>query len=177
MATDTVSHPELKISRQIGHLLWISVIVSTCAFAFSMVTFGVFSLWVLHAAYGFTLAHNITLLVLSAKEKKKPPEERIGSLKATSKKASIICTWILVPFWLAAVAMVLAITIIFSQDRFEGPYFYIVPWIEFSFAVLEVGVMGFLGVQCVRERRRIIGLGDTAKWYQLGNFNLERGQG
>lgn len=177
MATDTISHPELKISRQVGHILWISVILSTSAFAFSMVTFGVFSLWVLPAVYGFSIAHDITLLVLSAKERKRSPEARHGALTATSKKASIICTWILVPCWLAAAVMVLALTIVFSQDKFDTPYHYIVPWIEFSFALLEVGVMGFLGVQCVCERRRIIGLGDTAKWYQLGNFNLEGGRG
>lgn len=173
MATDTVSHPELKISRQVGHILWVSVIVSTCAFAFSMATFGLLSLWLVPAAYCCSIAHNITLLVLSAKERKRLPEARKGALTATSKKASIICTWILVPFWLVATIMSAIFTIIISQERFDPPYYYIVPWFEFSFALLEVGVMTFLGVQCVRERRRIIGLGNTAKWYQLGNFNLE----
>ena len=177
MATDTVSHPELKISRQIGHILWVSVIVSTCAFAFSMATFGGLSLWLVPSAYCFSIAHNITLLVLSAKERKRSPEARNGTLKATSKKASIICTWILVPFWLAATIMLAIITIIVSQEEFNPPYYYIVPWIEFSFALLEIGVMGFLGVQCVRERRRIIGLDSTEKWYQLGNFKLEGGRG
>ena len=178
MTNDTVSHPELKISRQVGHILWISVIVSTFALTFSMVTLGQFSLWLVPAVYVFSIAHNITLLVLSAKERKRSPEARNGALTATSKKASIICTWILMPSWLAAAVMVLALTIVFSwEEQFLPPYYHIVPWIEFSFALLEVGVMGFLGVQCVRERRRIIGLGNTTKWYQLGNFNLEGGRG
>ena len=177
MTTDTVSHPELKISRQVGHILWASVIVSTCAFAFSMVTFGSFSLWVLPAVYALSIAHNITLLVLSAKERKRSPEARNGTLTATSKKASIICTWILVPLWLAAAGLGLAFIIISSQEKFGDAYIYIVPWFESTFAVLQGGVMTFLGVQCVRERRRIIGLGNTAKWYQLGGFNLEGGRG
>ena len=177
MTADTVSHPERKISRQVGHILWASVIVSTCAFAFSMVTFGSFSIWVLPAAYGLSIAHNITLLVLSAKERKRSPEALKGILTATSKKASIICTWLLVLLWLAAAGLGLSFTIIFSQDRFGDPYNYIVPWFESSFALLEVGVLAFLGVQCVRERRRIIGLGNTAKWYQLGDLKLEGGRG
>jgi len=177
MATDTVSPPELMISRQVGHILWISVIVSTCAFAFSMVTFGQLSLWVIPSCYVCSIAHNITLLVLSAKERKQSPEARKGTLTATSKKASIICGWLLVPFWLAAALLLLVITIIVSQEKFEPPYYYIAPWIEFSFSLLEVGVMALLGVQCVRERRRIIGLGKTEKWYQLGNFKPEGGRG
>ncbi|KIM43094.1 hypothetical protein M413DRAFT_443909 [Hebeloma cylindrosporum] len=173
MTTDTVLPPELEISRQVGHILWISVIVSTFAFAFSMVTFGTLSLWIIPAAYAFSLAHNITLLVLSAKERNRPPEARNGMLPATSKKGSIVCAWLLMLSWLAGAIMLAIFTIVVSQEKYERPYFYIVPWVEFSFAILEVGVMGFLAVQCVRERRRIIGLGSTAKWYQLGSFNPE----
>jgi len=173
MSTDpNVPHPKPKPSQQIGRILWVSVIVSTSALAFSLATFGGFSLWVLPGAYGFSIAHNITLLVLSAKERKKLPETRNGTLTATSKKASIICTWILVLLWMAAAGMVAARFINNSQDGFDVPSFHTIPWIEFSFAVIEAGVMGFLGVQCVRERRRIIGLNNPNKWYHLGIYNF-----
>src|SRR5437016_2117526 len=108
MATNIVPHPESKLSRQVGHILWASVIVSTTAFAFSMVSFGWFSLLVLPATYGCSIIHNVTLLVLSAKERKKSPEARNGTLTATSKKASIICTWVLALLWTASAGMVLA---------------------------------------------------------------------
>ena len=180
MATDIVPHPEPKLSRQVGHILWISVIVSTVAFAFSMVTFGWYSLWVVPSAYAFSIAHNITLLVLSAKERKKSPKARNGTLTATSKKASIICTWILALLWTASAGMVLAFIIITSQqgfDGFEQPYFHIIPWFELFFAMIEVGVIGILGVKCVRERRQIIGLADTTKWYHLDTYNLGGSRG
>ena len=172
MSTDpNVPHPKPKPSQQIGRILWVSVIVSTFALAFSLATLGFFSLWVLPGAYGFSIAHNITLLVLSAKERKKLPETLNGTLTATSKKASIICTWILVLLWMAAAGMVAASSILISQDEYDLPYFYIIPWFEFSFAVIEVGVTGFLGVQCIRERRRIIGLTNATKWYHLHQEN------
>jgi hypothetical protein len=142
-----------------------------------LATFGVFSLWVLPAVYGCTISHNITLIALSSRERKKPLETRNGALSATSKKASIICTWILVLLWTTATGMVPAFAIVFSEDGYELRYYYIIPWFEFSFAMMEVVVMGFLGVQCVRERRQIIGLAHAAKWYHLGSYNLEGGRG
>jgi len=152
MANDIVPHPQ--------PILWVSVIVSICTFAFSMATFGRFSYWTLPIACGFSIIHNITLLILSAKDRKKLSEERNGTLTATSKKATIICTWFLLLLWMVATGLGIAGAII-TRDEYEGRYFYIVPWFEFSFALVEIGVMGFLCVQCIRERRQIIGLANA----------------
>jgi hypothetical protein len=140
-----------------------------------MATFGKFSLWVLPAVYGCTIAHNITLLALSAKERMKSPEMRTGkTLTPTSKKASILCTSILGFLWAAAAGVVLARFITFTHDKFKHPYFYVTPWFEFSFALLEIGVMEFLGVQGGYERHRIVGLDDAinCKWYHFGPPHL-----
>jgi len=178
MATNVVQHhhPDPKLAQQIGHILWVSVIVSTSAFAFSMATLGVFSLWVLPAVYGCSIVHNITLLALSAKERKQSAETRKeGTFTATSKKASILCSSILGFLWSAVAGVVLARFITFSRDKFEHPYFYVTPWFEFAFALLEVGVIEFLGVQCVYERHRIIASDDATRceFPHLGPKNID----
>ena len=59
-------------------------------------------------------------------------------------------------------------TIIFSPREIQTPL--LLPWIEFSFTLLEVGDMGFLGIQCVRERRRIIGVWQHGKVISAWKF-------
>ncbi|KAF8954060.1 hypothetical protein BDZ97DRAFT_534520 [Flammula alnicola] len=136
-----------------------------------MANLGLLSLWITPSAYALSLAHSITLLVLSAKERKKTSEARAGKFPATSSKATIICTWILAVGWAAAAGMGMAMRAIWTGDL-NGSVRGIMPYFEFAFIIVEIGVLVVLVLKCTRERHLILGADNTMKWYNLGPYDV-----
>ncbi|KDR68747.1 hypothetical protein GALMADRAFT_256575 [Galerina marginata CBS 339.88] len=147
-------HPAPGIARHIQRLLWMSVGFSITALGFSVGTFSQFSLFITPSAFVFGISHNITLLVLSAKERKQTAQDRAGKLPATATKASIICSWILAVVWCGSFATLIIFGAFFIGDG-DDSVLRIVPWFEFAFVVLEIITMVALAVMCHKERRAV----------------------
>ncbi|KAJ3501465.1 hypothetical protein NLJ89_g9325 [Agrocybe chaxingu] len=172
-ASTGIAHPSSTIHRQIQHLLWISLGLSTIAIALSMVHAGALSFYAAPAAFGLSFIYNVTRLALSRKERKAGPEALAGKLPATARKATIISGWFIALVWAAAVGVTAALVIIItSWGRVEKRSVIIVGHFEWVFGLFEMFVMGFLALKCTRERQQIVGLANTARWYQLGNYDM-----
>ncbi|CAA7267743.1 unnamed protein product [Cyclocybe aegerita] len=141
-------------------------------FGLSMVYFGYLSLFIAFGALGVSLIHNITILALSHKEHKAGPEALAGKLPATARKATIICGWLIMIAWAAAAGMTCAMVIIVGGWAETPRYNVIAGHFEWVFELFEMVVTGLLALKCTRERQQIVGLANTARWYQLGSYNL-----
>ncbi|CAA7267752.1 unnamed protein product [Cyclocybe aegerita] len=171
-ASTRIAHPSSTIHRQIQHLLWISIGLSTVFIALSMVHIGSLSFFVAPAAFGLSFIHNVTLLALSRKERKAGPEALAGKLPATARKATIISGWFITLVYAGAVGVTAAFVIIIGNWGEVPKRTVIVGYFEWIFGLFEMVVMGFLALKCTRERQQIVGLANTARWYQLGNYDM-----
>ena len=181
-------HPSPYLSLVNYRLLQLSICLSLAAVAFSLATLGEFSLWITPSVFVFSIAHNLTLLILSYRERtgkrrvtisgsdwkgRSTDKERIP---ATSTRASFICAFILALMWAASFGTTLGLLIVSIPDWngsdgifTDNPmYWRVVPWFECIFALLEVVVLVWLGVGGVRERKMVLGLKDGPRvWLRL----------
>ncbi|KAJ3507233.1 hypothetical protein NLJ89_g6415 [Agrocybe chaxingu] len=164
--------PSSPIHRQIQRILWISLGLCAIIFGLTMVHFGYLSMFISFGALGLTLIHHITILALSHKEHKAGPETLAGKLPATARKATIICGWLIMIVWAASVGWTMSMVIIMGDWGDTERKTVIVGHLEWVFELFEVVVMGLLALKCTRERQRIVGLANTAWWYQLGSYAL-----
>lgn len=172
--------------RLIQRLLWASIAISVLIFVCSMVQLGWNSLFLSPCVTVLCVAYDITLLVRTAKERKRAAKEEahghplpsvhhtVGPssrppLPSVCRKPSIILSFVFAFFWLAAMAV--NITWL-AWGASGGPMAWMAPSIlEIIFIAMHIPVLGMLGTLCTKERRRFLGGDRHLKWYQLGQYN------
>ncbi|KAB5594788.1 hypothetical protein CTheo_1767 [Ceratobasidium theobromae] len=106
--TDTTKHtvfPASKAGKHLANLFIASCVFGLISFGFSMALFGAGSLWLIHAAFGVTLIHHVTVRCLIVKKTEpdvfdgnSPAGLRFGSLR----HAFNICFMVFIALaWLA----------------------------------------------------------------------------
>jgi hypothetical protein len=157
----------------------------------SMVSFGSMSLFIGLAGTGLCLIYDITLLSLSAKERRLaaqgsdteatagrpnsyPPSPNAQSLKAplpcTLRKPSIMVVFFLIVVWLGSLSIVLWFLSYWDSSEMDNPGLLAIPVLEVIFTISHIGVLGTYVVQTWKERRKWISGGGQLKWYQLGEY-------
>ncbi|KAF8168482.1 hypothetical protein B0H34DRAFT_685699 [Crassisporium funariophilum] len=146
-------------TRQMQILLWVSVALSCCAFAFSLSFLASLSLYMCPGVFALSMAHNITLLITTARERKLHAASGFATsvkLPSTSTKAAVICSWILVVLWTAVFGMVLSMAaIITGGGEFKHDPILPVAYLEWIVELAEVVVMVLIAVKCTREMRAV----------------------
>lgn len=178
-------------ARVIQRLLWTSLALTILTFAMSMVFFGFMSLFIALAGVGLCLIYDITLLALTAKERRiaaqgseadtiaarpnsYPPSTNTQSpkrpLPCTLRKPSIIVAFFLVVVWFGSLGVLLYFLAYWYSMEVETPGILAVPILEVIFTISHIGVLGTYVVQTWKERRKWISGGGQLKWYQLGEY-------
>ena len=160
--------PQSTLSRQVGRLLFTSLGLAFLILIPSLAPFlGSSSVFVTPITCGMTMVHNITLLILLRKHRNRHsgnPDPAL--LPPTATKASIICTWLLIPSFASGFGISLALLIIpITYGEFQAAHGAIIP--ELLLVAVEIGVLGTFAVKSTRERRQILGGAETKRWYQL----------
>ncbi|EDR10367.1 uncharacterized protein LACBIDRAFT_293613 [Laccaria bicolor S238N-H82] len=123
-------------SRQIQRLMLLSIFLSVVTMAIDGVTIFVESFFIIPGAGVFTVAHHVTVLALTQKQRKRnaaiatttttttptpaTPATIAADLDVTAKLGTIVCAWLLFLTWLAAVIMMgIVIAIVWSDKRFQ----------------------------------------------------------
>ncbi|KAF8907659.1 hypothetical protein CPB84DRAFT_1768476, partial [Gymnopilus junonius] len=140
-------HPAPPLAYSNQQLLKSSIGLCCVILAFSLSLFGEFSLWISPSAFILTIAHNLTILVLSNQERKGTRPVITGKrLPATATRASFICAFLLAALWCGAVAVLIVFCAFAVGNDGDAGYARVVPWFEWIFALGEVAVLIVFGV-------------------------------
>ncbi|KAF8168471.1 hypothetical protein B0H34DRAFT_804316 [Crassisporium funariophilum] len=168
--TASTNQPFSSLSRQIDQCLWVSVILSCAAAAVSLVNLGRLSLLMCPIMFLITIIHNLTLIGLAARDRKKSPDDLQGSLAATSSKGNIIFLWILAALWIITVLIVIVVSVLVASNGAMEGYERLAGYVELPFQVAEIGILIFIALKCTVQRRRTIVLpANIEDWQQFAN--------
>ncbi|KAF6742948.1 hypothetical protein DFP72DRAFT_153875 [Ephemerocybe angulata] len=164
----------------IQRLLWASLGVGCVTIALSLVLLGWISLFISPAAFLFSATFDITLLILSAKERKsaafepamdpaaaspntKPPTSApTPALPSTCRSATISAAIFVVIAWLAAFITSICLVAV-SDDQTtwgtvsesDGRKRFPVAYVEIVSIAFQIGILVWFIVLCVKERKSL----------------------
>ncbi|TEB23039.1 hypothetical protein FA13DRAFT_1457504 [Coprinellus micaceus] len=147
----------------IRRLLWASIPISLITMALSLVNLAWTSFYTSPAVAVLALAFDITLLALSAKERKasgsspSPETESPLSLPSVCRAGTIVCGYLLAVFWLGVfITSIMWVVItppldnpVHTEDRFPAAY------VEIAFIGTHIILFSVLGTFCALERKAI----------------------
>ncbi|KAF5332300.1 hypothetical protein D9611_008061 [Ephemerocybe angulata] len=177
MDAEAISAATSRKERQIQRLLWASLALTIITFGLSMAFLGIMSFFISWAGVGLSLIFIITLLFVSAKERRQRNGHHgaantvVARLSCTQRKPSIFFAFFIAMVWAAALGMLCYTVAFFDHFEWVGGWAKMraVPAIELTFCAAHVAVLVTYGVLCVKERRRVLGA-EHEKWYMLGQY-------
>ncbi|KAJ3519718.1 hypothetical protein NMY22_g13075 [Coprinellus aureogranulatus] len=161
--------PAESRDKHIQALLWSSLARAIVTLAFSLVFLGTMSLFISPASVILTLAYTITLLSLSARDRKRyaavnpsstadlsqPLHPTTSTLPSVCRLPAIICGFLLAALWLACFIVEMLLAIITSYRAIRGAGLLAVSYVELAFQAGQIGVLIALNVLCAKERRAL----------------------
>lgn len=170
------SIPAARISRQLTHLIYASLAVSTSIFACSMVLLGFASLWLSVAGFCLILIHHFTILGNRWKQHKLKASAHSNSsaspspIPISSRRFVIISTWFIALLYMAA----LAVVVVNAQYMFRGWFeewsnLFISAIVEAVFIFFEIPLLVMIALWCMNERRAVLGVSNS-RWYHLPQY-------
>lgn len=161
------NHPFSALSRQIEHLLWTSVVLIFFAVSASLLNRGRLSLLALPFLSLLTLVHNLTLIALVSRDRRRTTAALKGTLAPTAARAAVIVSWGLAALWAAVAVLVAVISGMLMAHGMLDRFGRLAAWGELPLLVVEAGVMAVLAAKSGKQRRATVQRPESVDWRHM----------
>lgn len=158
------NHPAPHIQRQIEILLYTALTLGFLTNLSSFITYTFFSAFTTPSMFLLTITFAAVVLIYMRKEARANPEIRHANgfrMPTSAQTATIACAWCLAIGWAVVVGIIFVVYYLLlgadeRQHFHRAQYERVVPFLEASFAILEIGVMACTAVLCSKEKRAVL---------------------